>query len=154
MFENLLAPWRAKYHMAMVGAACYGIAGVAGAVAFAFALAALFSWLSGLYGTIAACLIIAGLFVLLALIPIVVLMHIQRREDRRIAVAAAKARQTQWFSPATLALGMQAARMMGKNRGIAAGAVGALALGWLVSQLIAGNADAEQQDEKAAEPAE
>ena len=153
MFENLLAPWRAKYHIAMAGAACYGIAAVAGAIASAFALAALFSWLSGMYGTIVACLIIAGGFAIVALIPIIVLMQIQRREERRIVVAAAKARQTQWFSPATLALGMQAAKMLGKNRGIAAGAVGALALGWLASQLIAGNADADQNDE-ASEPAE
>lgn len=154
MFENLLAPWRAKYRMAMAGAVCYGIAALAGVVAFAFALAALFSWLAGLYGTIAACLIIAGGFVVLAIIPVIVLMQIQRREERRIMLAAAQARRNQWFSPATLTLGMQAARMMGKNRGIAAGAVGAIALGWLVSQMIAGNADAEQQDDEAAEPAE
>jgi hypothetical protein len=139
--------------MAMASAACYGIAGIAGAVALAFALAALFSWLAGLYGTIAACLIIAGGFIVLALVPVLVLMSIQRREEQRIAAAAARARSAQWFSPATLTIALQAARMVGKNRNIAAGAVGALALGWLVSQLVAGDADADQQDE-AQEPAE
>jgi hypothetical protein len=135
VFENLLAPWRAKYRMAVAQAACYAIAGIAGAVALAFALAALFSWLSGLYGTIPACLIIAGGFIVVALIPLFILMGIQRREEARIAAAAAKARTTQWLNPATLSLGLQAARMVGRNRGLAAGAVGALVLGWLVSQM-------------------
>lgn len=150
MFENLLAPWRAKYRVAVAQAACYAVAGIAGAVALAFGLAALFSWLSGLYGTIPACLIIAGGFVVVALIPLFVLMSIQRREEARIAAAAAKARTTQWLNPATLSLGLQAARMVGKNRGLAAGAVGAVLLGWLVSQMMPkGGEDADP-----AEPAE
>jgi hypothetical protein len=122
--------------MAVAQAACYAIAGIAGAVALAFGLAALFSWLSTLYGTIPACLIVAGGFVVVALIPLLVLVSIQRREEARIAAAAAKARTTQWINPATLSLGLQAARMLGKNRGLAAGAVGAVLLGWLVSQMI------------------
>ena len=150
MFENLLAPWRAKYRVAVAQAGCYAVAGVAGAVALAFALAALFSWLSGLYGTIPACLIIAGGFIVVALIPLLVLMSIQRREEARIAQAAAKARTTQWLNPATLSLGLQAARMVGRNRGLAAGAVGALLLGWVVSQMV--SADESKAD--ATEPAE
>jgi hypothetical protein len=150
VFENLLAQWRAKLNMAVAQATCYAIAGIAGAVALAFGLAALFSWLSTLYGTIPACLIIAGGFVVLALIPLFVLMSIQRREEARIAAAAAKARTTQWINPATLSLGLQAARMVGKNRGLAAGAVGALLLGWVVSQFVAG----KQGDAEADEPAE
>ena len=90
MFENLLAPWRAKLNMAVAQAACYAIAGIAGAVAAGFGLAALFSWLSTLYGTIPACLIIAGGFVVVALIPLFILMSIQRREDARVAAAAAR----------------------------------------------------------------
>jgi hypothetical protein len=136
--------------MAVAQAACYAIAAIAGAVALAFGIAALFSWLSGLYGTIPACLIIAGGFVVVALIPLFVLMSIQRREEARIAAAAAKARTTQWLNPATLSLGLQAARMVGKNRGLAAGAVGALVLGWLVSQMMPkgdGEADAEEPAE-------
>ena len=150
MLDNLLAPWRAKYRVAVAQAGCYAIAGIAGAVALAFALAALFSWLSALYGTIPACLIIAGGFVVLALIPLFILMSIQRREEARIAAAAAKARTTQWLNPATLSLGLQAARMVGRNRGLAAGAVGALLLGWLVSQM----ASANESKTDATEPAE
>jgi hypothetical protein len=150
VFENLLAPWRAKYRVAVAQAGCFAVAGVAGAVALAFGLAALFSWLSGLYGTIPACLIIAGGFVVVALIPLFVLMSIQRREEARIAQAAAKARSTQWLNPATLSLGLQAARMVGKNRGLAAGAVGALVLGWLVSQMMSPT----EAETDAKEPAE
>ena len=66
------------------------------------------------------------------------------------AEAAAKARSTQWLNPATLSLGLQAARMVGKHRGLAAGAVGALALGWIVSQMMSpteGEADTKEPAE-------
>lgn len=150
MFENLLAPWRAKLNIAVAQAGCYAVAGIAGAVALAFGLAALFSWLSGLFGTILACLIIAGGFVVLAVVPLIVLMSIRSREEKRVAQAAAKARATQWISPATLSLGLQAARMVGKNRGLAAGAVGALLLGWVVSQMMGSH----ERETDATEPAE
>ena len=54
MFENLLAPWRAKYHVAIASIGCYAIAGIAGCVALAFGIAALLSWLGQLYGPIIA----------------------------------------------------------------------------------------------------
>ena len=69
-----------------------------------------------------------------------------------MAEAAAKARATQWISPATVSLGLQAARMVGKNRGIAAAGVGALLVGWLISQMLPAEPTAEE--EAAAEPAE
>lgn len=152
MFESLLAPWRAKYRLAVSGAACYAIAGVAGAIAFGFALAALFTWLSQQFGSIVASLIIAGAFLVIAIIPVVIYAAKQRREEKRVAEAAAKARATQWISPATLSLGLQAARMLGKNRGIAAAGVGALLAGWLISQMLPSEESGD--DEAATEPAE
>jgi hypothetical protein len=151
VFDNLLAPLRAKLRLAATSAACYAIAGIAGLVAFAFALAALFSYLAGLYGTITAALIIAGGFVVVAIIPLIILAVAQRKEERRLMRAAAKARTTQWISPATLSLGLQAVRMVGKNKGIAAAAIGSLLVGWLMSQMLSGE---EEKDEEAAEPAE
>jgi hypothetical protein len=149
VFENLLAPWRAKYHTALASVACYAIAGVAAAIAAAFLLAALYSWLAGIYGTIAACLIIAGGFLALSIIPIAILAGVKRREERRVAAAAARARSTQWFSPATLSLGLQAARMVGKNRGIAAAAIGTILLGLLASRMVP-----TDEEKRAEEPAE
>ena len=148
MLENLLAPWRAKYRVAVASAACFAVAGVAGAIAFAFALAALFTWLEGHLGAIVAALIIAGGFLVLAIIPLVVLAGIRRREERRVAQAAARARSTQWLNPATLSLGMQAARMLGRNRGLAAAALGSVLIGWMVSQMMA----AEGEDKESGEP--
>ena len=69
-----------------------------------------------------------------------------------MAEAAAKARATQWISPATLSLGLQAARMLGKNRGIAAAGVGALLAGWLISQMMPARRD--DGVKKPPEPAE
>ena len=152
MFESLLAPWRAKFRLAISGTVCYAIAGAAGAIAFAFALAALFTWLSQQFGSIIASLIIAGAFLVIAIIPIVIYAAKQKQEERRVAEAAAKARATQWISPATLSLGIQAARMLGKNRGIAAAGVGALLAGWLISQMLP--AEEAREDEAATEPAE
>ena len=138
MFENLLAPWRAKYHTAIASIGCYAVAGVAGLIALVFGLLALFYWLERLTGTIAACLLIAGGFVILAIIPIVILGSIAKREERRAAAAAARARSTQWVSPATLSVGLQAVRMLSNHRGLAVGAVGALVLGWLASRMVPG----------------
>src|SRR5436853_7467648 len=152
MFESVLAPWRAKFRLAISGAACYAIAGVAGAIALVFGLAALYSWLAQLLSPIIACLIIAGVFLVIAIVPILIYGAKQRQEDKRVAEAVAKARATQWISPATLSLGLQAARMLGKNKGLAAAGVGALLVGWLISQMMP--AEHATDDETAAEPAE
>ena len=152
MFANLLAPLRAKLNLAVTSVICYAVAGIAGAIAVAFGIAALFTWLDDQFGTIAACLIVAGVFVVLAVIPIIVLAMARKAEERRIMLAAAKARQTQWINPATLSLGLQAARMLGRNRGIAIAAVGSVLAGWLISQMM-GEEEAEEE-EAAAEPAE
>jgi len=152
MFESLLEPWRAKFRLAISGAACYAIAGVAGAIAFAFGLGALYSWLAQQFSPIIACLIIAGVFLVIAIIPVLIYGAKQRAEEKRVAAAVAKARATQWISPATLSLGLQAARIVGRNRGLAAAGVGALLAGWLISQIMPAEHDAD--DEAAAEPAE
>ena len=152
MLSNLLAPLRAKLNLALMSATCYAVAGIAGAIALAFGIAALFTWLDDQYGTIAACLIVAAVFVVFAVIPIIVLAMARKAEERRVLLAAAKARQTQWVNPATLSLGLQAARMLGRNRGIAAAAVGSVLVGWLISQMMPG--DEETEEEEAAEPAE
>src|SRR3954451_4364214 len=152
MFESLLAPWRAKFRVAIFATACYAIARAAGAIAFAFALAALYAWLAQLFSPIVACLIIAGAFLVIAIIPILIYGAKQRAEEKRVAEAVAKARATQWISPSTVSLGLQAARMLGRNRGLAAAGVGALVVGWLISQMMPAGRDPDE--EAAAEPAE
>ena len=153
MFESLLAPWRAKFRLAISATACYAIAGVAGAIAFAFGLAALYAWLAQLFSPIIACLIIAGAFLVIAIVPILVYGAKQRAEEKRVAEAVAKARATQWISPATLSLGLEAARIVGRNRGLAAAGVGALVVGWLISQMMPAEAGTDDET-AAAEPAE
>ena len=90
-------------------------------------------------------------FVVLAVIPIIVLALARKAEERRVILAAAQARQTQWINPATLSLGLQAARMLGRNRGLALAAVGSVLAGWLISQTMG---EEEPEEEEAAEPAE
>ena len=88
----------------------------------------------------------------LAVIPIIVLAMARKAEERRVLLAAAKARQGQWINPATLSLGLQAARMLGRNRGVAMAAVGSVLAGWLISQMMGD--EEETEEEEAAEPAE
>src|ERR1043165_10296 len=145
MFESMLAPWRAKVRLAITGTVCYAIAGVAGAIAFAFLLAALFSWLSREFGSIIASLIIGGAFIVIAIIPIVIYAAKQKKEEKRVAEAAAKARATQWISPATVSLGLQAARLVGNNKSIAAAGIGALLAGWLISQMLPAERSADEE---------
>ena len=76
----------------------------------------------------------------------------QKQEEKRVAEAAAKARATQWISPATVSLGLQAARIAGKNRGLVAAGVGALVVGWLISQALP--AEKPPEGDPSAEPAE
>jgi hypothetical protein len=153
MFANLLAPLRAKVNLAITSVVCYAAAGIAGAIALAFGIGALFRWLDDHYGTIAACLIVAAGFLVLAIIPIIVLALARKAEERRVMLAAAKARQTQWINPATLSLGLQAARMLGRNRGVAMAAVGSVLAGWLISQMM-GEEETGDEEDAAAEPAE
>jgi hypothetical protein len=153
MFESLLAPWRAKFRLAISATACYAVAGVAGAIAFGFGLGALYSWLAQLFSPIIACLIIAGAFLVIAIIPILIYGAKQRAEEKRVTEAVAKARATQWISPATLSLGLEAARIVGRNRGLAAAGVGALVVGWLISQMMPAEAGTDDET-AAAEPAE
>ena len=153
MFESLLAPWRAKFRLAISATACYAVAGVAGAIAFGFGLGALYSWLAQLFSPIIACLIIAGAFLVIAIIPILIYGAKQRAEEKRVTEAVAKARATQWISPATLSLGLEAARIVGRNRGLATAGVGALVVGWLISQMMPAEAGTDDET-AAAEPAE
>jgi hypothetical protein len=149
VLESLLAPYRARLRVATAQAVCYAVAGLAAVVAVGFALAALVSWLSTQYGTIVACLIVAAGFLVLAIIPLFVLMSIRRREQLRLAQEAAKARQQAWMNPATLSLGLQAMKILGRNRGLAAGAIGLALIGWMVSQFAGGKGDAADPDEPA-----
>ncbi len=89
---------------------------------------------------------------MLAVVPLIILAMAKKREERRVMLEAAKARRTQWVSPATLTLALQASRMLGRNRGIAVAGVGAVLAGWLISQMMPG--EESEEDEAAAEPAE
>ena len=151
MFSQLLAPLQAKVNLALISAVCYAAAGIAGAIALAFGIAALFTWLDDHYGTIAACLIVAGVFVVWRSSRSSSSPWRARRKSGA-SCSPPPRRASQWINPATLSLGLQAARMLGRNRGVAMAAVGSVLAGWLISQMMGD--EEETEEEEAAEPAE
>jgi hypothetical protein len=119
-----------------------GIAGVAALVMFGFLCAALFVWLEHLYGSLYACLLLAGLFFLVAVVALLVAAGIRRREAR---LAELRARRTanMWRDPAMLSTGLQFARTMGLKRTAPVLVLGAAALGLVLSRLALGRRDGD-----------
>ncbi len=105
---------------------------VASLTAFAFFCVAAYDWLSLQLGSIAAGLIMAGIFVLVALLAAVVLAVSRRRaKERAILERAARAHATPWFlDPKILGVALQAGRALGWERIIPVALLGFLAAQW------------------------
>jgi len=100
--------------------------------ACAFLCVAAYQWLALSYGSIFAGLIMAGVFVLIALIGAVVSALIRRRNrERAILARAAKAHTPPWLlDPRFLATALQVGREVGWERIIPIALVGFFAAQW------------------------
>ncbi len=110
------------------------VCGIAAIVMVAFLLAALFIWLDRNLGDVAACLVFAGLFLLCALVAGGVAAGIRRREARLAEIRAQNAAAT-WRDPAMISAALQVGRTLGLKRAAPLMALGAAALGLLLSRL-------------------
>src|SRR5437016_5415556 len=82
------------------------IAAVAAIVAAIFFLVAAYVWLADLYDGLIAGLIMAGLFVLIALIAVFVCLAVRRRNMERARLElAARSSNANWLDPKLLAMG-------------------------------------------------
>jgi hypothetical protein len=131
VIETLLAHAKAKAARTAQSMALAVVAGVAGLVALAFFLAALFAWLAPQFGAVAACLMFAGGFVVIALAAAVTVVVLRRRPPPPLDVAAAMP----WNDP-TVMMGLDLAKSLGEKRGGAISLLGAFAVGILLSRTL------------------
>jgi type VI protein secretion system component VasK len=106
---------------------------VASLMAFAFLCVAGYVWLSPQFGAAVASLIMAGIFVLIALAATIVCLVSRRRaRERAILERAARAQQSSsWLlDPKILGVAMQAGRAFGWQRIIPVALLGFLAAQW------------------------
>lgn len=100
--------------------------------AFSFLCIAAYVWLAILFGAIYAGLIVAGIFILIALIGIFAgAMTRRRARERAILQRAARAHASSWLlDPKILTAAMQAGRAIGWERIIPVALLGFLAAQW------------------------
>ncbi|MDE2375018.1 MAG: hypothetical protein KGL96_12385 [Hyphomicrobiales bacterium] len=105
---------------------------VASLTAFAFLCVAAYAWLVLQFGAIFAALILAGVFILIALIGGVVFAVSRRRtRERAVLERAARAHGSSWlFDPRILGIAVQAGRSLGWERIVPIALLGLLAAQW------------------------
>jgi putative superfamily III holin-X len=134
LIAQVKAQAKAKAALAAKSAACGLVAMVTGLVALAFFIAAGVVWLADRLGTIEACLIVGGAFVVIAIAAILALVIIRRRAPPPPNLKAALAHD--FVDPQALALGAEIMRLMGGRRAASIGLIGAFAIGLLLSRTV------------------
>lgn len=130
MFERLLSNVKARVDIALKSAACGMIAALAAVIALAFFCAAAFIALAARRGTVDACLIFGGAFVLVAAIAATLVRLLRRRAVRN------KVNLAQAADPQTLAIGNAILQLLGGRRAASLGLVGAFIIGVLLSRSV------------------
>jgi len=105
---------------------------VASLTAFVFLCVAAYDWLALQWGNVVAGLVMAGIFVLVAVIGAIVGAVARRRaKERAILERAARAHASSWLlDPKILGVAMQAGRALGWERIIPVALLGFLAAQW------------------------
>src|ERR1051325_2127520 len=105
---------------------------VALAVALAFLCVAAYAWLAVQFGTVFAGLIMAGVFVVIALIAALACLAARRRaRERAILARAARAHSPSWLlDPKVLGAAVEAGRTIGWPRIVAGALLALLAAQW------------------------
>jgi len=131
------------------------VAGFAGFIALCFACAAIFIAMLQNYGSIAACLTIAGIFVVIAGVVGLIYSQKQKRARERAAAAARAAARAAasapLIDPMMVATGIQVARAVGLKKLVPLLALVGVAVGYMASRSAASD---EDKDENADSPDE
>jgi fatty acid desaturase len=107
------------------------VAVFAAIAATVFLLIAAFVWLANRYDAVIAGLVLAGFFLLIALIALVACLMARRRnmERARLELAARSSANTNWLDPKFMAMGFQIGQAIGWRRLASLAAVALLAAG-------------------------
>ncbi|HKS64446.1 MAG TPA: hypothetical protein VJT13_22275 [Xanthobacteraceae bacterium] len=170
MFDRLIATLKTEYQSLMTTLICAVVAGVAGVVGILFVGIAIFVWASNAYGTLQACIAMAGFFLVVALIAIAVLLYARSAAHKRAAKRAELERREReeaaknappvWMDPAlipkllpmVLPVALKAGQIGIRHRGLLLAALSSAIVGW--GLLRERNAAADEEMPAAEQPAE
>jgi hypothetical protein len=116
-------------------------------LALGFFCVAAFVWLAGRYDPLTAGLILAGVFLAIAIIAAIAGWAARRRNIERARLALAARSRAGWLDPKLLAVGIEIGRTLGWRRLITLAAAGLFAAGaakeWFAARETRENGDAE-----------
>ena len=164
MFDRLLSTFKSEYQSLLTTLICAAVAAMAGVVAILFIGIAIFIWASNNYGSLQASLAMAGFFLVVALIAVAVLLYarseaakraVKRAEqERREREEQAKKAPSAWLDPALipalLPIGVKAASIALRHRGLLLALISSAVVGWTMLR----ERNEEPAGEEVAEPAE
>jgi uncharacterized membrane protein len=171
VFDRIAATFRAEYQSLVTTLICAVIAGISGVVGILFIGIAIFIWAADRYGSLQACLALAGFFLVVGLIALAVLFYARSEAAKRAAKRAEEERRQReeevrnappiWADPALwpkllpmlLPIALKAGQIGIKHRGLLLALVSSVAVGWA---MLREKNDAPEDDVPAAEqqPAE
>jgi len=170
VFDRLVSSVKVEARTFLTTLICAVVAGMSGIVAILFIGIAIFIWAADRYGSLEACLAMAGFFLLVALIAVAILFYARSEaakraakraeEERREREEAAKNAPPVWMDPALIpkVLPMlipilaKAAQLGIRHRGLVIAAISSAIVGW--GLLRERNATAEDEMPAAEQPAE
>ncbi len=130
MFEGPIASLKHRIDLALKSTVGGIVALAAAVVAIGFFCAAAFMWLEQRLDPIAAALVIAGVFVLVALVAVLAIVLVQRKPP-----PPPPPRHRAWWSdPALLATALDVGRTLGPRRAATAVLIGAFVIGMMINR--------------------
>ena len=148
MLDRLVSTVKVEARSLVTTLICAVVAGMSGVVAILFIAIAIFIWAADRYGSLQACLAMAGFFVVVALIALAVLFYARSTAARRAAVRAEEERREReeaarnappaWLDPAlipkllpvVLPIALKIGRIGIKHRGLLIAAISSAVVGW------------------------
>jgi hypothetical protein len=108
---------------------CFAIAAVAMVMAAGFLCAAAFVWLASRYDALTASLILAGVFLLIAVIAAIAGALARRRNIERARLELAARKAANWLDPRMITVGLEIGRTIGWRRIVTLAGVAMFAAG-------------------------
>jgi MFS family permease len=148
VFDRLVSSLKVEAQSLVTTLICGVVAGMAGVVAVVFIGIAIFIWASERYGSLTACLAMAGFFLLVALIAVAALFYARSEAHKRAAKRAEQERREReeeaknappvWADPSLLPkllplllpVLLKAGQVGLRHRGLLLAALSSAAVGW------------------------
>jgi uncharacterized membrane protein YbhN (UPF0104 family) len=169
VFDRLVSSVKVEAQSLATTLICALVAGMSGVVAILFIGIAIFIWAADKYGSLIACLAMAGFFLLVALIAVAALLYARSEARKRAAKRAEEERREReeaeknappiWMDPALLPkvlplllpVALKAGQIGIKHRGLLLAAISSAIVGWGLLRERRGGADEMPAAEQPAE---